>query len=157
FERSARRGIGTRNHIVIIGTSSRTGPFARSLAERFGDVPAQFACVDGVVPVAHTEGGGSHAPNNRDLVLRTLAGFMIHPNVGAVLCVDFGNEPINNLGLQRFLAENNYSLPEVPHSFLSIESGYETAFAAGESIIRKWLPEVNSFGRTRLPISQLKV
>ena len=43
---------------------------------------AGFPNVDGIVPVAHTEGGHQN-PNNRELLLRTLAGFMAHPNVGA--------------------------------------------------------------------------
>ncbi len=46
-------------------------------------------------PVVHTEGGGKDpgtAPNNLDLVLRTLSGFVVHPNVGGALVLDYGDE-----------------------------------------------------------------
>jgi len=36
------------------------------------------ASFDGAVAVAHTEGAGPEPLNNRDLLLRTLAGFMVH-------------------------------------------------------------------------------
>jgi altronate dehydratase len=44
--------------------------------------------VSGVVAVSHTEGGEEKVPNNLELLLRTLSGFVVHPNVGAVLVVD---------------------------------------------------------------------
>lgn len=52
--------------------------------------------INGVVAAAHTEGGGDVTPNNKELVLRTLAGFAMHPNVGAVLLCDSGDEPVSN-------------------------------------------------------------
>ena len=89
FDRGAR-GAGTRNHIVILGTTSRTAAFARVLAQRLSGLP-RSAGFDGAVAVAHTEGGGTATPNNRDLLLRTLAGFATHPNVGALLAADYGS------------------------------------------------------------------
>ena len=52
-----------------------------------GDEGVADACenVSGIVCVAHTEGGEDRTPNNLDLLLRTLSGFMVNPNVGAVL------------------------------------------------------------------------
>lgn len=47
--------------------------------------------VDGVAAVAHTEGETLHA-HNRPLLLRTLAGLLVHPNVGAALVVATGTE-----------------------------------------------------------------
>src|SRR5689334_19819705 len=35
FARPGGRGVGTRNYIAILGTSSRTASYARALAERF--------------------------------------------------------------------------------------------------------------------------
>src|SRR4030095_4847637 len=46
-------GVGTRNFIVVLGTSSRTGSYARALAERFRGVPSKYANIDGVVAIAH--------------------------------------------------------------------------------------------------------
>jgi altronate dehydratase len=46
-----------------------------------------FPNVDGVVAVAHTEGGGSRdaPPHNFELVCRTLAGFVVEEDPGLVL------------------------------------------------------------------------
>ncbi|MEC7287966.1 MAG: UxaA family hydrolase, partial [Verrucomicrobiota bacterium] len=85
YRRPGGRGVGTRNFIVVLGTSSRTTGFVRQLAALTHKIAAGHDNTDGVVAVAHTEGGSRSEPNNRALLLRTLAGFMVHPNVGAVL------------------------------------------------------------------------
>jgi phosphoribosylamine--glycine ligase len=53
-------------------------------------------------------------PNNATEVLRALAGFMVHPNVGAVLAVDAGGEPITNARLRAFMAAHGY--PAAPRT-----------------------------------------
>ena len=63
--------------------------------------------VDGVVAVAHTEGGGQDTPNNREFLLRSLAGFVVHSNTAAVLVVDYGSEVVNNQTLQDYMNANN--------------------------------------------------
>jgi hypothetical protein len=103
FERPAGRGVGTRNFIVVLGTSSRTASYARTLAERFREVPSKYSNIDGVAAIAHTEGGGTEKPNNLEFTLRALAGFMVHPNVAAVLAVDVGSEAVTNRLLRDFM------------------------------------------------------
>ena len=36
--------------------------------------------IDGIVCVAHTEGGEERTPNNLELLLRTLSGFVVNPS-----------------------------------------------------------------------------
>jgi altronate dehydratase len=156
FDRGAR-GVGTRNFIVVLGTSSRTASYARSLAERFRGVPSKYANIDGVVAIAHTEGGGTERPNNLDFVLRTLAGFVVHPNLGAVLAVDVGNEAVTNHLLHAFMCANNYPLSGVTHEFLSMMGSFEEALARGESIVRGWLPEGDQCRRTTQPLEKLRI
>lgn len=43
--------------------------------------------LDGIVCCIHTEGSTEGVLNNRDKILRTLAGFLVHPNVGAGIVV----------------------------------------------------------------------
>src|SRR5581483_9135577 len=93
YRRPGRRGVGTRNFIVVLGTTSQTASFARQLAARLQPLARVHPGIDGMVPIAHTEAGGPAAPNNRLEVLRALAGFMVPPNVAAVLAVDHGSEP----------------------------------------------------------------
>lgn len=157
YPRPGPRGIGTRNVVVILGTTSRTASFARQLAAQLKPLARVFPGCDGIVAVAHTEGGGSEEPNNSTEVLRALAGFMVHPNVGAVLAVDYGIEPITNGRLQAFLRDRGYPLDDVPHAFLSIRGTLAAALAEGEALVRGWLPAVAAQRRVASPLSGLRV
>ena len=157
FVRGDARGIGTRNYVLILGTTSRTGSFARRLEQRLDGIADGFPNVDGVVAVAHTEGGGRTAPNNLDLLLKTLAGFMAHPNVGAALAVDYGAAPLTNAMLRAYMAENSPQLPDVPHRFLTLRGGFEDNLDRARDIVTGWLPEVNRTTRRPTPVSGLKI
>ena len=157
YRRPGRRGTGTRNAIVILGTTSRTASFARLLAERLQPLARLYPGLDGIVAVAHTEGGGPSEPNNAAEVLKALAGFMVHPNVGAVLAVDYGVEPITNQRLKAFMDERGYPLAEVPHAFLSIRSGLAAGLAEGEKTVKAWLGSVSAIARTDEPLSGLRI
>lgn len=156
YLRAGGRGTGTRNMLVVLGTSSLTGSFARAVATRLAGMTADFANVDGIVPVAHTEGGHSD-PNNRDLLLRTLAGFMTHPNVGAVLAIDYGNEAITNAALRDYMLANGYPLDQVRHHFYSLGQGFADDVAFCRDLLRDWLPLVDQAQRSPQPLSALKI
>ena len=157
YRRPGRRGVGTRNTIVILGTSSRTASFARLLAARLQPLARVHPTLDGIVAIAHTEGGDPSEPNNTLEVLRTLAGFVVHPNVGAVLAVDYGLEPINNARLRRFLEHERYPLHEVPHAFLTLDRGLAAGLVEGERLVRAWLPTVAAATRTAEPLAGLRL
>jgi len=160
FRRPGNRGVGTRNFIVILGTTSRTASFARQLAARLqaiARVHPTLDGIDGIVSISHTEGGGNSEPHNAAEVLRALAGFMVHPNVGAVLAVDYGVEPITNARLLAFMEEHGYPLAEVTYEFLTLRGGLAAGLAEGERIVRGWLPEVSAQRRTDEPISGLRI
>ncbi len=157
YRRPGRRGVGTRNTIVILGSTSRTASFARQLAARLQPLARVHPSLDGIVAVAHTEGGGTGEPHNAAEVLRALAGFMVHPNVGAVLAVDFGVEPVNNDRLRAFMVERGYALADVPHAFLSLRTGLAAGLAEGEAIVRRWLPTLAAQRRTAEPLAGLRI
>ena len=115
YGRPGNRGVGTRNDIVILGTSSRTAGYARALAARLQGAAAAYEHIDDIVAVAHTEGGGAAAPNNLTYVLRTLSGFLVHPNVGAVLAVDDGAAAVTNALLKQYADDHDYPLSHVTH------------------------------------------
>ncbi len=160
YQRPGTRGAGTRNYIVLVGVSSQAGGFVRALeaeyhhvidaARKFGG--SQAGC-DGVVAVAHTEGGldaaitSNQVPNNMNKVVRTLAGMLIHPNVGAVLLVDQGSETVRVEHVLKFIADNQY-----PTDGLQIETlrlagkPLDAALAEGRAKIDSML-EVGGFGR----------
>ncbi|MGN6697822.1 MAG: UxaA family hydrolase, partial [Thermomicrobiales bacterium] len=125
YQRGGDRGVGTRNHIIILATTSRTSSWAKALEARFAGSTDGSVAVDKVVAIAHTEGGGFDQPNNLDLLLRTLAGFIVHPNVGAVLAVDDGFGPITNRQLRAYLREQGYPLDDVPPRFVTLRDSFE--------------------------------
>lgn len=151
------RGVGTRNTILLLGTSSRTGSFVKLLEKRFADRISQYPNIDGVVAVAHTEGGESDRPNNFEYVLRTLSGFCTHANVGAVLAVDYGTESITNDALSAYLGDHDYPIDKLPHAFFRIEKGLGDSLDDAAAIVDGWLDRVNQTARTECPVSALKI
>ena len=151
------RGVGTRNYAVVLGTASRTAAYARALAARLQEEAGALANVDGVVAVAHTEGGGRQRPNNEEFLLRCLAGFCTHPNVGAVLAVDYGTEAVPNARLRSYLEAAGYPTAGLVHEFLSIDGGFDATVVRGEQILRRWLPQLNAAERTECGVEHLKI
>ena len=155
YRRDGGRGVGTRNFVVVLAVTSRTNGFARHAAEQAARRAPSG--VDGVVAVTHTEGGGGPRPNNLDYVLRVLAGFMVHPNVGAVLAVDDGAGSYTSVDLKRFMAARGYPLDHVLHAFHRMEGGYEAEVARAVARIDEWLPEVAGARRTPEPAGALRL
>jgi altronate dehydratase len=157
YRRPGRRGVGTRNIIVILGTTSRTASYARQLTARLQPLARVHPGLDGIVAIAHTEGGGPDQPHNTAEVLRCLAGFMTHPNVAAVLAVDHGVEPITNTLLRDFMEKRGDPLADVPHHFLTLSGGLAAGLGEGERIVRAWLPAAHALARTAEPIAALRI
>lgn len=156
YRRGGGRGVGTRNYIVVMGTTSRTSSFAKALEERLAGLADGYEHIDGIVAVTHTEGAASR-PNNREFLLRTLSGFITHPNVGAMLAVDYGDEAVTNAQVRRYMEEHGYALDEVPHEFLTVSESFGAALERGEEIIRGWLQPLNATPRTQEPLANIKV
>ncbi len=163
YQRPGNRGVGTRNYIVVMGTTARTSGFARRLAEMYhrGEVTSSvqnaYPNIDGVVAVTHTEGGESQTPNNIDMLLRTLAGFTVHPNIGAMLLVDYGTEAVTNDMLKTYMLREGYALDDVVHSFYRLKGSFDEDLASGAEIINGWLDSVNSMPRTEESLAYLKI
>jgi altronate dehydratase len=157
YQRPGNRGVGTRNYIVVMGTTARTSGFARRLADMCSESAETYPNVDGVVAVTHTEGGESKAPNNIDMLLRTLAGFTVHPNIGAILLVDYGTEAVTNEMLKAYMLREGYALDDVIHHFHRLQGSFDTDLAGGAEIIDGWLENVNSVARTEQSLENLKI
>ena len=157
YRRSPRRGVGTRNYIVVMGTTSRTSGFARTLADQCSSRADRYANIDGIVSVTHTEGGEGKTPNNIDLLLRTLAGFTVHPNIGAIMLVDYGTEAVNNDMLKEYMVRKGYDLGDVVHNFFRLQGSFDTNIARGSEIISGWLGPVSGDTRTEESLEHLKI
>ncbi len=142
---------GTRNHIVLMATSSRSSGFVTELAQRFDGAEG----FDGVVPVAHTEGGEDGTPNNLHFLLATLAGFALNPNVGAVLIVDTDGELVSGQAIKDFMAEQGYPPIRVPHAYFTRKAGFEADLTAAGRLVEPWLPVVAAQERQEVPLADL--
>lgn len=156
YPRPGGRGAGTRNLIVLLGTSSLVAGFVRTLEARLKPLAEAYSNIDGIAAVAHTE-GGHEQPNNRDLLLRTLAGFVVHPNVGAVLIVDYGSEAVNNAHLREYMEQHNYPLADVPHRFVSLSRSFRDDLDSCAEIVSDWLEAVSAVNRAEVPLTELKI
>lgn len=157
YRRPGRRGVGTRNFIIILAATSDAAAFAEAVAARFADVEERFENIDGVVAVTHTEGGGAHRPNNLDFVLRTLAGFVVHDNVGAALVVDCGAGSFDNDTLKAFMERGGYALDDVTHAFMDLGADRQTELARAAAVIEGWLPGVDGAERSRESVANLRL
>jgi altronate dehydratase len=161
FPRDRSRGIGTRNYIILVGTTSLTAAYVKALEARvkvaIPDLATAFPNVDGVVAVAHTEGGGDGKPHNFDLLCATLTSFMVHSNVAAALVVDYGSEAVTCADLAAHAAAKGLPLAAVPHSFTTLGGVLEEDLATGLEIVRKWLPAANAAARSPQPASALSI
>ncbi|HEX2180914.1 MAG TPA: UxaA family hydrolase [Rubrobacteraceae bacterium] len=158
YRRGAGRGVGTRNYVVLLGVTSRLTGFVRALEWEMNGVADAYENIDGIVCVAHTEGGEERTPNNLELLLRTLSGFVINPNVGAVLVLDQGGEgAVTNEKLRSYLEEHRYPVEDVPHAFMSLQGSFRADLERAKSVVRGWLEGVNEIRRTEVPLSELKI
>ncbi|MBI3967935.1 MAG: UxaA family hydrolase [Chloroflexi bacterium] len=156
LRRTGGRGVGTRNYVVLLALTSRATGLAQAIESRFRNVGDRFPNLDGVVAVTHTEGAVSR-PNNLELLLRTLAGFLVHPNVGAVVALDAGGGAVTADALRRYAREHDFPLDAVCHRFLAVENGFDATVAAGAAQVERWLPEVAAQTRTAEPLADLRL
>jgi altronate dehydratase len=146
---------GTRNHVAVIGATSRSGAFVTELARRLAqEQPEGF---DGVVAVAHTEGGEERTPNNMHLLLRTMAGFLVNPNVGAVMLVDEPDGVVTGAGVLDYMREHGYPGVAVPHAYFTRTGAFSDDLSRAADIVAPWLESVASQRRTERPLSDLRI
>ncbi|CAK9042350.1 Altronate dehydratase (D-altronate hydro-lyase) [Durusdinium trenchii] len=155
FARTGGRGVGTRNKVVLIGLTVSSASFVRALEARL--MPhANVENVDGVVAVAHNE-GESKVQNNRELLLRTIAGFLVHPNTGSALIVSTGQERHLKLDdLKAFMSD--YPTEHVPHEFMELSGDWTKDLQqAAETVQGTLLPKAAEYRRMAHPVSALRI
>ena len=156
YARAGGRGVGTRNYVVILAVNAAANPFVRALAEALSPAAGIHRGLDGVVPVTHTE-GDTPAPHNLPLLLRALAGFIVHPNVAAALIVDQPGAGVTGAALREFMLVHGYPLRALPHAFRSLTGSRLGEFEGAATLVRCWLPEAAAAPRTAQPLAGLKL
>lgn len=158
FLRAGQRGVGTRNFLVVLGLTSADAALATAIAERVRaqrDGKEEGSCE--VVAVTHTEGGGKRTPHNLDFVLRTLAGFLVHANTGAVLVLDHGAGSYANRDLETFMRAEGYALDHVPHAFVTAKGSFDDAVQQSMDAVARLLPKARAAVRSEQPLTGLRL
>jgi len=149
--------VATRNYIGIVSTLNCSATVSHRIADWFTpERLAEFPNIDGVAAFTHSSGCGMELSGEpMDLLRRTLAGYIRHPNMAAVLVVGLGCErnQINTLFESEKLS-NGTRL----HSFIMQDTGgTRKTIEAGVAAIQALLPEANQVKREPVPASHITV
>jgi altronate hydrolase len=108
FVRSDGR-VGTRNYVVLMSTVNCSASVCRMVAAKFdAERMKRWPGVDGVVALTHTTGCALQYDSlKHEMLGRTIAGYLRHPNVGASLVVGLGCEQTTS----EYLAEAHKVIP----------------------------------------------
>jgi altronate hydrolase len=153
----ANGDVATRNYIGLISTVNCSATVIRKVAEWFTpERMRDYPNVDGVVAFSHALGCGMEMTGEpMDLLRRTLAGYIRHPNLAAMLVVGLGCERNQIAGL---LAEEKLSIGPRLQTFVMQETGgTRKTIEAGIAAVQALLPEANDVKRRTVPASHLKV
>ena len=149
--------VATRNYIGIVSTVNCSATVSHRIAEWFTpERLAEFPNIDGVAAFTHSTGCGMELSGEpMDLLRRTLAGYIRHPNMAAVLVVGLGCE--RNQISTLFQSEKIESGTKL-HSFIMQDTGgTRKTIEAGVAAIRALLPEANKVARVPVPASHIVV
>jgi altronate hydrolase len=159
FARSDGR-VGTRNFVLIVPTSmcaSHEAAQIAMLAELTLWSRARYPNVDGVVALPHNKGCGCSDGSNLEVMLRTLANYADHPNVGAVLFMDLGCEKTNLTLVGRYLRSHGGLRTSKPVEWLGIQDlgGTEATIRRGLEIVGAMLAEADRTARSEVSAEHL--
>jgi altronate hydrolase len=151
--------VGTRNYVLIVPTSmcaSTESQQISTIAEYSLYNREKYPNVDGVVAIPHNKGCGCSDGSNIEVMLRTLANYADHPNVGGVIMIELGCEKTNLSIVEQYLHTRGRQLNK-PFVRFGIQEagGTQETIARGLKEVEMMLPEVNRSARVEAPVSEL--
>jgi altronate hydrolase len=151
--------VGTRNFVLIVPTSmcaSHEATQISMMSEFLHYSREKFPNVDGVVAIPHNKGCGCQDGSNLDVMMRTLANYADHPNVGGVILIDLGCEKTNLTFVEKYLTNRDKPIQK-PVFKIGIQDvgGTQSAIEIGLKEVEKMLPVVNESVREEFPVSEL--
>ena len=155
--RRADGRVGTRNYIGIFITVNCSATVARRIANYFDEERlAGYPNVDGVVPFVHEQGCGMEMTGEpMDLLRRTLAGYIRHPNVVGALVCSLGCERNN---LARFFEEQSLATGKMLKTVTMQQAGgTAAAIEEGKALVREMLAEADKVAREPCPAGHIMV
>jgi len=149
--------VGTRNYIGVFITVNCSATVARRIARYFDEERLEdYPNVDGVVPFVHELGCGMEMSGEpMDLLRRTLAGYIRHPNIAGALVCSLGCER-NNLG--KFFEEQSLATGKMLKAVtMQNVGGTAAAIDEGKKAIREMLAEANTVTREPCPAEHISI
>lgn len=158
FRRADGR-VGTRNFVLIVPTSmcaSHEATQISMMSEFMHYNREKFPNVDGVVAIPHNKGCGCQDGSTLDVMMRTLANYADHPNVGGVILIDLGCEKTNLSFVEKYLTKREQPILK-PVFKIGIQDvgGTQAAIELGLKEVEKMLPVVNESVREEFSMSEL--
>lgn len=155
FRRSGGR-VGTRNYLAVVSTVNCSVTVARAVAAHFSHSGKlrDFPHIDGVVALGHESGCGmSTSGEGYATLLRTLHGYIRHPNFAGVLMIGLGCEAMQ---IEAVLREGNLE-PGPLFQTISIQGagGTRAAVETGIERLTAMLPLADRCRRESIPASEL--
>src|SRR5438445_637524 len=149
---------GTRNFVLIVPTSmcaSHEATQISMMAEFMYYSREKFPNVDGVVAIPHNKGCGCQDGSTLDVMMRTLANYADHPNVGGVILIDLGCEKTNLSFVEKYLTKREKPIQK-PVFKIGIQDvgGTQAAIELGLKEVASMLPEVHEWIREEFPVSE---
>jgi altronate hydrolase len=149
--------VATRNVIGIFITVNCSATVARKIAAHFHEERmAQWPRVDRVVAFVHDQGCGMEMTGEpMDLLRRTLAGYIRHPNIAGALVVSLGCERNN---LLRFFEAQGLEIGKTLRTLTMQDvGGTQSAVDLGIAHVREMLDLANSVERQSCSAEHLMV
>ena len=149
--------VGTRNFIGLFSSVNCSATAIKKIAEWF--TPERLAAypnVDGVVAFAQTSGCGMSSPSYHfDVLRRTIAGYVRHPNLAGALIVGLGCErnQVADLVSSQGLREGSLMRTMVMQDI----GGTRQTIEAGIAMVQEMLPAANAVRREKVSASHIKV
>ncbi|MEN3295414.1 MAG: altronate hydrolase, partial [Burkholderiales bacterium] len=149
--------VGTRNFIGLFSSVNCSATVIKKIAEWFTPERLKdYPNVDGVVAFAQTSGCGMSSPSYHfDVLRRTIAGYVRHPNLAGALIVGLGCERnqvsdlVESQGLKQGALLRAMVMQEV--------GGTRETIEAGIAAVQEMLPAANAIHRQPVPASHIKV
>ena len=145
YRRPGGRGVGTRNTIVILGTTSRTASVARQLAvaaaaARQAHTRRSTASSPSPTPRAAARASRTTPPR---CCARSPGSWSTRTSARSSRSISASSRS-RTRGSQAYMREHGLPLDDVPHAFLSVGGGLAAGLAAGETIVRGWIDAVEA-------------
>jgi altronate hydrolase len=148
---------GTRNFVGIVATVNCSATVVHAIADHFTkERMAKYPNVDGVAAFTHHTGCGMEMTGEpMDLLHRTLAGYIRHPNIGGSLVVGLGCERCQIGGL--FQSQNLEPNETLRGLVMQESGGTRQTIAQGIAIVEELLEIANRSEREVVPASHIMV